>query len=216
MNNTDVTTGKARFSYAHLFKPYAFNPGDEEKFGVTVLVPKSDADTKARIDAAIEAAKQKGVNGKWNGQCPPIVPNPVYDGDGVRPSDGMPFGPECKGHWVFTASSKTDYTPEVVDKMGNPIINHSEVYSGIYGRVNVSFYPYMYGSKKGIGCSLNAVQKLEDGEPLGSTRPTAAQAFGFTQPVQPAQTTQQAYQQPAQQATYMAAPAVDPITGLPY
>lgn len=210
---TNVTTGKARLSYVHLFKPYAYQPGQEEKFSVTVLVPKSDADTKARIDAAIEAAKQRGINEKWNGQCPPIVPTPVYDGDGVRPSDGMPFGPECKGHWVFTASAKEDYPPEVVDKMGNPIINHSEVYSGIYGRVNVSFFPYAFGGKKGIGCGLGPVQKLEDGEPLGGSAPTAAQVFGAPQP---AQTTQQAYQQPAQQATYMAAPAVDPITGLPY
>ena len=210
---TNVTTGRARLSYVHLFKPYAYQPGQEEKFSVTVLVPKTDVDTKARIDAAIEAAKQRGINEKWNGQCPPIVPTPVYDGDGVRPSDGMPFGPECKGHWVFTASAKEDYPPEVVDKMGNPIINHSEVYSGIYGRVNVSFFPYAFGGKKGIGCGLGPVQKLEDGEPLGGSAPTAAQVFGAPQP---AQTTQQAYQQPAQQATYMAAPAVDPITGLPY
>lgn len=210
---TNVTTGRARLSYVHLFKPYAYQPGQEEKFSVTVLVPKNDVDTKARIDAAIEAAKQKGINEKWNGQCPPIVPTPVYDGDGVRPSDGMPFGPECKGHWVFTASAKEDYPPEVVDKMGNPIINHSEVYSGIYGRVNVSFFPYAFGGKKGIGCGLGPVQKLEDGEPLGGSAPTAAQVFGAPQPVQ---TTQQAYQQPAQQATYMAAPAVNPITGLPY
>ena len=210
---TNVTTGRARLSYVHLFKPYAYQPGQEEKFSVTVLVPKNDVDTKARIDAAIEAAKQKGINEKWNGQCPPIVPTPVYDGDGVRPSDGMPFGPECKGHWVFTASAKEDYPPEVVDKMGNPIINHSEVYSGIYGRVNVSFFPYAFGGKKGIGCGLGPVQKLEDGEPLGGSAPTAAQVFGAPQPAQAAQ---QAYQQPAEQATYMAAPAVDPITGLPY
>ena len=218
---TNVTTGRARLSYVHLFKPYAYQPGQEEKFSVTVLVPKNDVDTKARIDAAIEAAKQKGINEKWNGQCPPIVPTPVYDGDGVRPSDGMPFGPECKGHWVFTASAKEDYPPEVVDKMGNPIINHSEVYSGIYGRVNVSFFPYAFGGKKGIGCGLGPVQKLEDGEPLGGSAPTAAQVFGAPQPAQAAQQTyqqpaQQTYQQPAQQATYMAAPAVDPITGLPY
>ena len=102
----------------------------------------------------LEAAKQRGISDKWNGVCPPIVPTPVYDGDGVRPSDGMPFGAECKGHWVFTASAKADYPPEVVDRMGNPIINQSEVYSGMYGRVNVTFYPYMFGGKKGIGCGL--------------------------------------------------------------
>lgn len=165
-NLCNVTTGRARFSFVHLYKPYAYQPGQEEKYQVTVLVPKSDVDTKARIDAAIEAAKQKGISEKWNGVCPPIVSTPVYDGDGVRPSDGMAFGPECKGHWVFTASAKADYPPEIVDVMGNPIINQSEVYSGMYGRVNVTFFPYMFGGKKGIGCGLGPVQKLEDGEYL--------------------------------------------------
>ena len=144
MNNLcNVTTGKVRFSFVHLFKPYAYQQGQEEKYSATVLIPKTDVDTKARIDAAIEAAKQKGTAEKWNGICPPIIPTPVYDGDGVRPSDGMEFGPECKGHWVFTASSKADYPPEIVDAVGNPIINQSEVYSGMYGRVNVTFFPYM-------------------------------------------------------------------------
>lgn len=58
---TNVTTGEARLSYVHLFKPYAHNQGDKERFSCTILVPKSDTATKARIDAAIEAAKQKGV-----------------------------------------------------------------------------------------------------------------------------------------------------------
>ena len=114
---TNLTTEKARLSYVHLFKPYAAMQGQEEKFSVTVLIPKTDVETMARINAAIEAAKQKGITEKWNGACPPIVPTPVYDGDGVRPSDGMPVGEECKGHWGFTASAKVDYPPEVVDKM---------------------------------------------------------------------------------------------------
>lgn len=204
---TNVTTGEVRFSYVHVFKPYSAVQGQDERYSVTILVPKSDADTMARINAAIEAAKQRGIADKWGGVCPPIVPTPVYDGDGVRPSDGMPFGEECKGHWVFTAAAKVDYPPEVVDRMGNPIINQSEVYSGMYGRVNVTFYPYMFGGKKGIGCGLGPVQKLRDGEPLGGGSVTAAQAFGSPQPAQ--QTAGQApWGQPGT--------GVNPITGLPY
>ena len=115
---TNVTTGEVRLSYVHLFKPYAAMQGQEEKYSCTILVPKTDTDTMARINAAIEAAKQRGTSDKWN---------------------GVAFGPECKGHWVFTASAKVDYPPEIVDRMGNPIINQSEVYSGMYGRVNVTF-----------------------------------------------------------------------------
>lgn len=211
-DTNNVTTGEVRLSYVHLFKPYAYQPGQEEKYQVTVLVPKADAETMGRIQAAIEAAKQRGISDKWNGQCPPIIPAPVYDGDGTRPSDGMPFGQECKGHWVFTASAKADYPPEVVDKMGNPIINQSEVYSGMYGRVNVTFFPYAFGGKKGIGCGLGPVQKLRDGEPLGGSAPTAAQAFGAPQgAATPAGYT------PGEPMPWAQQPlARNPITGLPY
>lgn len=201
MDMTNVTTGRVRLSYVHLFKPYALQPGQEEKFSVTVLVPKTDTDTMARINAAIEAAKQKGAADKWNGVVPPIIPTPVYDGDGVRPSDGMEFGQECKGNWVFTARSSADYAPEVVDRMGNPIINQSEVYSGMFGRVNVTFFPYLYGGKKGIGCSLGPVQKLDDGEPLSGGAPSAAQAFGTPAPA------------PVQPTYHRPDPRINPITG---
>ena len=211
-DTNNVTTGEVRLSYVHLFKPYAYQPGQEEKYQVTVLVPKADTETMGRIRAAIEAAKQRGISDKWNGQCPPIIPVPVYDGDGTRPSDGMPFGQECKGHWVFTASAKADYPPEVVDKMGNPIINQSEVYSGMYGRVNVTFFPYAFGGKKGIGCGLGPVQKLRDGEPLGGSAPTAAQAFGA-----PQGTATQAGYTTGEPMPWAQQPlARNPITGLPY
>ena len=228
---TRVTTGEVRLSYVHLFKPYAFQAGQEEKFSVTMLIPKTDTATKARIDAAIEAAKQRGITDKWNGACPPIIPVPIYDGDGVRPSDGMEFGPECKGHWVMTASSKADYSPEVVDAGLNPIINQSEVYSGMYGRVNVSFFPYAFGGKKGIGCGLGPVQKTRDGESLGGGAPSAAQVFTAV-PSQQQAAPQYAAMQPAASqpaasgygfmpaaAQYGQAAAssagVNPITGLP-
>lgn len=174
---TNVTTGEVRLSYVHLFKPYAFQAGQEEKYSTTILLPKTDTATKARIDAAIQAAKQKGANGTWNGVVPPVVPDPIWDGDGVK-QDGTPFGAECKNHWVFTARANADYPPEVVDQAGNPIINHSDVYSGCYALVNVEFYPYNFNGKKGVGCSLGPVKKMRDGEALGGAAPTAAQAFG--------------------------------------
>ena len=214
---TNVTTGEVRLSYVHLSKPYAYQPGQEEKFSCTILLPKTDVDTMGRINAAIEAAKQRGISEKWNGVCPPILPTPVYDGDGVRPTDGMAFGPECKGHWVFTASAKADYPPEIVDVHGNPIINQSEVYSGMYARVNVNFFPYAFGGKKGIGCGLGPVQKRRDGEALGGGAPSAAQAFGAPQPVaQAGYTTQQPTYAAPQYNQQPAAQRINPITGLPY
>ncbi|MDO5027557.1 MAG: DUF2815 family protein [Tissierellia bacterium] len=176
--STNVTTGEVRLSYVNLFQPRAAQTGQEEKYSVTILLPKSDVQTKQRIDAAIEAAKQKGAADKWGGTIPPVVHTVIHDGDGVKPSDGTPFGQECKGHWVFTASSKKDYPPEVVDQQLNPIINQSEIYSGCYARVNINFFPYKFGNNKGVGCGLGPVQKLRDGEPLGGTTTKANDVFG--------------------------------------
>lgn len=172
-----VVTGKVRLSYVHLFKPYSAVEGGEEKYSVTVLIPKEDAETKKRIDNVIEAAAKEATQKIWNGVRPPKIAIPIYDGDGVRPSDDMPFGEECKGHWVITVSSKADQAPEVIDRFRNPIIDPFEVKSGDYGRVSIRFFAYMFGGKKGIGAGLGNVQKLADGEPLGGSRIKAADDF---------------------------------------
>ncbi len=209
---TNVTTDRARLSYANLFKPYQ-RPGtnQEPKYSTTILLPKSDVNTKQRIDAAVQAAIAEGVSSKWGGVRPPQLHIPIHDGDGARPSDGMPFGDECKGHWVFTASSNRQQA--VVDINVNPIIDQSEVYSGMYARVNVNFFPYNSNGRKGIGCGLGPVQKIADGEPLGGTI-TAEQAFGA--PAAPAQQyqapAQQQYAPPAQQSVH---PNVPPASYRP-
>ena len=192
MDNQTITTDKARLSFVHLLQPYARNQGDEEKYSCTVLVPKTDVNTKARIDAAIEAAKAYGKDALWGGVIPPILPTPIHDGDGVK-QDGTSYGDECKGHWVFTCSCKTDKKPAVLDTNHNPILDASEIYSGAYAQVCVRFFPYLFGSKKGIGCGLEGVMKVSDGEPLGGGRPSVDEMFGT----------------PAQQ------PQINPITGQP-
>ena len=206
---TNVTTGEVRLSYVHLFKPYAAMQGAEERYSCTILVPKTDTDTMGRIQAAIEEAKRKGTADKWGGVCPPLVPVPVYDGDGVRPSDGMAFGPGVQRALGIHGQRQGGLSPEIVDKMGNPVINQSEIYSGIYGRVNVTFFPYAFGGKKGIGCGLGPVQKLRDGEPLGGSVPTAAQVFGAPQPQAPVQNANPLPWGPQ-------GGGINPITGMPY
>lgn len=172
--STKVITNEVRLSFPHLFEAYANQPGQTAKFSTTILIPKNDVATKAKIDAAIQAAIQQGMGKAWNGVKPPIVPTPLHDGDGVRPSDGSAFGEECRGHWVMTASSKQP--PQVVDQALNPIMSQTEIYAGVYARASLNFFPYNSNGRKGIGCGLNNVQKLRDGEPLTS-RSTAQDDF---------------------------------------
>lgn len=180
-----VVTGQCRFSFVHLFKPYSNRQGGEPKFSVTLLIPKSDFATRQRIDAAIQAAVQDGVSSRWNGIQPPQLFYPIHDGDSPKPSDGLPFGEECRGHWVITASTKADQRIDIVDAQCNPILNQSDVYSGMYGRVSMRFFAYNAGGKKGIGCGLRNVQKLGDGTPL-SGRSSAADDFASLAATEPA------------------------------
>jgi len=191
---SNLVTGKVRFSYATVFEARAIN-GGEEKFSVTLLIPKSDTNTYQRIMAEINKTLQENVADTFKGVMPQNPSLPIYDGDGVRPS-GEPYGPECKGHWVISAKSNS--APEVVDANLNPIISKNEFYSGCYGRASIRFYAYNRNGNKGIGCGLGNIQKLEDGQPLDG-RTTAAEDFGT--PV--AQTTYQApsYQQPMQNSS---------------
>ena len=182
-NPTHVVTGKVRFSYEHLMKPYKgenADPNDAPKYSVTVLVPKSDAATMQRINAGIAAAKKRGLETKKYKDGTPVdkLPTPIWDGDGYRADGYTPFGEECKGCWVFTASCGQDRKPGVVDASCQPILDPTEIYSGIYGRVGVDFFPYNFAGKQGVGCSLVNVQKLADGEPLGAARPSAEDDFG--------------------------------------
>ena len=57
--------------------------------------------------------------------------------------------------------------PGIVDADRQPILDRSEVYSGVYGRASINFYAFNSNGNKGIACGLNTLQKIKDGEPLG-------------------------------------------------
>ena len=160
-NNATTTIGPARIFYHHLLSPYSQGANqDEKKYSVTMLVPKSDPDIKRSIDAAIEAAMDKGIQTKWNGVAPPRPAIPLYDGDDLR-SNGEPFGPEASGNYVLTASSKEQ--PEIVDTALQPIDDPKEVYSGMYICATLRFAPYIYEGMPGIRCVIGPIMKVMDG-----------------------------------------------------
>ena len=194
-------TGEVRLSYCHLTQPYV-NPqqiNGKPKYSVTLLIPKTDRATKADIDAAIAAATQEALGTKWGGIKPPIVATPVWDGDGVRQS-GEAFGPECKGHWVLTASSER--APQVVDQSNISVqLAPQDIYSGMYARVTIRFFGYANSGKKGIGCGLGNVMKTREGEPLsgGASAESDFAGIGIS----------------AVNPTPAVSAAINPITGLP-
>lgn len=162
--NTKVVTGRVRLCYTNLFEPRVMEQGQEPKYSVCILIPKSDTKTLEDIVEAIDCAKLMGAS-LWGGKIPVDLKLPLRDGDEERGDQE-----EYANHYFINASSKQ--RPGIVDKRLMDITNPSFVYSGCYGRVSINFYPFNQGGNRGIGCGLQNVQKLEDGEFLsGRSRP---------------------------------------------
>ena len=146
MNNPmKVITGpETRWSYANVWEPKSIN-GGTPKYSVSLIIPKSDTKTVEKIQAAIQAAYEEGQGKlKGNGKTVPalsVLKTPLRDGDAERPG--------------------------IVDAGCQPIIDRSEVYSGVYGRASINLYAFNSNGNKGIACGLNNLQKIKDGEPLG-------------------------------------------------
>ena len=165
-NNTKVIV-PCRFSYLHCWEPDSVNGGDP-KYSVSAIIPKSDTKTINAIKAAIEQAKKDSVS-KWGGKVPANLKLPLRDGDIDRPDDDA-----YAGCYFFNANSRQ--APQVVDSKVQPILDQSEVYSGCYGKISVTFYGYNSNGNRGIAAGLGNIQKLKDGESLGG-RTSAADDF---------------------------------------
>lgn len=163
-NPTKVITGpKTRWSYANVWDPKSIN-GGTPKYSVSLIIPKSDVATVKKIGAAIQAAYEEGESKlKGNSKSVPslkVLKTPLRDGDLERPDDAA-----YADSYFINANSAS--APGIVDADRQPILERSEVYSGVYGRASINFYAFNSNGNKGIACGLNNLQKIADGEPLG-------------------------------------------------
>lgn len=88
-NPMKVVTGiDTRWSYVNAWEPKSIE-GSEPKYSVSLIIPKTDTRTVARIRAAIQAAYKDGESKlKGNGKSVPaldLIKNPLRDGDRKRP-----------------------------------------------------------------------------------------------------------------------------------
>lgn len=159
-----ICGSNTRWSYANVWEAKSIN-GGTPKFSVSLIIPKTDTVTVQKVRAAIEAAYEEGqAKLRGNGRTvPPLsaIKTPLRDGDTERPDD-----PAYAGCYFINANSAT--APGIVDADCNPILTRSEVYSGVYGRASINFYAFNSNGNKGIACGLNNLQKIRDGEPMGS------------------------------------------------
>lgn len=171
-NGMKVITGEVRFSYLHVFAPYAAQAGQDEKYSVCLLIPKSDTKTIRLIQEAVAEATDKGQKEKWGGKVPKNLKLPLRDGDAEKDLDE---NPEYEGMFFLNATSKRQ--PGLVDSHKQEIFSADELKSGDWGKASINFFAFSASGSNGVGVGLNNLMKTKDGESLGGTFTKAEDDF---------------------------------------
>lgn len=170
MNKTQVVTKECRLSFVNLFEPKAMKEGDTPKYSVTAIIPKSDTATIDAIKAAIQAAVEAGAQKHFGGRIPAQVSHTFKDGDTATNDMGELYNekyPEYKDSYFIRLATK--FKPVVLNADRTELNDPTEVYSGMYGRVSMTFFAYSGDGKRGVSAVLNNVMKTRDGEPFTSS-----------------------------------------------
>ncbi len=164
--NKSVTriTVKAVLSYVNVFEPYIDPKGkDKPKYKCLLLIDKDDKASVSKIKKAIAFVEAKMITEKYAGKAPKKKISNTF-GDGDEDKDGEEYE---NRHYINVSKL---VRPAIVDRKRNPITDPEDVYSGCVANVCIEFYYYWMDESKGITASLEGIQKISDGEPLGASR----------------------------------------------
>lgn len=147
----------------------------EPKYEATIVIPKDHPDIE-RIDAAIAEVYEAEKGGKFKGM--PLTSknfkNPLRDGDEYL--EDNPDGPEQYAGCYFLKATSTSQ-PKLWDATGQEIFDiDEELYSGVYGRCDITFWPFNNESK-GITVFLNSIKKTKDGDKLAGGGSASVEAY---------------------------------------
>lgn len=153
-----------RMSYFHGFRPYKSPQGEgEEKYSVTLMLPKDREDTSEQMKAIKQAATE-AMSEKWSNR-PPKLPS---DRKFIRDGDDL-GNPEYEGHWIIRASNKVQ--PELL-KPGRKEVKESDglLYSGAWVHAIVTVWAQDNQWGKRLNASLEGVMFYAHDEPFSGAR----------------------------------------------
>lgn len=159
--STRVRIDKVRLCWPELFEAKEFDGDGKPKFRAVLLIDKKDKAALATLKAAQSEAAEEGKSKVFGGKVPSNLKSIIHDGD-----DEAEQFPERAGHWRMSVSSNPKFRPGVVDKNVQPVLDQSEVYSGVYANVTLTAYAFDRNGNKGVTFGLNNVQVLGYGENL--------------------------------------------------
>lgn len=142
---------QARIAYQHLTQPYAGKEGDKPAYSCCAIISKEDAAVVEKTIAAFRETPE--ALGVWGGKRPSTFKQLIHDGDEREDA-------AFKGRKYFNCKSYRPVSVQNRDKL--PIVNESEIYSGMWGIVCLNIYAYNNVGGKGVALGLEAVLKTAD------------------------------------------------------
>ncbi len=188
MKTTDTTVITPVFiaNFPKLLEPAINNLNKKMEYSVIAVFPKG-TDMSKLFAAAEQAmiAKFGPDKGKW----PKNARNPFRKGEEKEDEETskkfIPAPYEAGGYWINLKSEKK---PGVVNQNVQPILEASEIYSGVKLIAQIRAYGYSQMGNSGVSFGLMNIQKVADGEPISATMIRPEDAFA---PIEgSAQTTQ--------------------------
>lgn len=167
-----VVTPYFRVSFPALFEKKLNKLNNKMEYGVVALFPKGTDFT------AMKAAAKEAAIAKWGPdpkKWPKFTYNPFrpHEEKAKKDDEGnvivphvLPDGHEAGGIFMNFKSEKNK--PQVIGPQKEEIVDQSDVYSGCWARASVNAYGWVKGDKSGISFGLGNLQKIKEGDPLGS------------------------------------------------
>ena len=163
MDDTQIATKPFRILYPHLVTP----GGKMDKFGVSMLIPKSDEETIVKFKRVINQL----IVHRWGNKPPYELTIPLLDGDSTKFQSGA-MGAIYENHYVLRLGS--DGKVRVVDKYLKDIEDERlilKIKSGDFCSACVSLFAYDK-MKNGVACWIDALQFVKFGERIETAEKT--------------------------------------------
>jgi len=170
---SSIILPEARANYVFLTKPRKnkLRPDAEPAYSVVLAFDKDTIDEtegfKELKAEMLALAREKVGDNALKLLKAGRIANPIRDGEEMMDKDGNPMK-DFEDCYVITARRRADLGPPgLVDAKVRPIIDPTEIYSGMQCIASVNPFWYEVEGKRGIGIGLNNVQKVADGERVG-------------------------------------------------
>ncbi len=144
-----------RASFPSLYRKPTINGVTQDKYGITLLIPKSEKETIAKLQKEItELQKECDIKVSADKIC-------LKDGD-------LTNRPENAGYFVMSAKNRLQ--PRVLDGNKEPVSEEDcKIYGGAYINASITFTIFKGSVGTFLSAQLNGVQFSKDGESFEGT-----------------------------------------------